>query len=255
MQQQPPQMMNIAPSFPPTAITTEQIQKYLDENKQLILAILENQNLGKLAECAQYQAQLQKNLIYLAAIADAQPPAPTVPPQVEHLSYVQQTLQMPIHHAMQQGHYMQHPQAAAAQQQPGMFGAKLPFQLSDQQQQQQHHLLHLQQQQPIQGLMGMRPIINNGMHQAMQTGLASQMAQRLVLVMAKGSLLLDMAVEIEIPKVEDSSNYDSDDIGANNANIQRIESFWSHTLNSERERERERERELQFQQCLSFTSV
>ncbi|XP_034710903.1 GRF1-interacting factor 2-like [Vitis riparia] len=163
MQQQPPQMMNIAPSFPPTAITTEQIQKYLDENKQLILAILENQNLGKLAECAQYQAQLQKNLIYLAAIADAQPPAPTVPPQ------------MPIHHAMQQGHYMQHPQAAAAQQQPGVFGAKLPFQLSDQQQQQQqqHHLLHLQQQQPIQGLMGMRPIINNGMHQAMQTGLGA----------------------------------------------------------------------------------
>jgi ethanolamine ammonia-lyase large subunit len=28
--------------------------QYLDENKQLILAILENQNLGKLAECAQY---------------------------------------------------------------------------------------------------------------------------------------------------------------------------------------------------------
>ncbi|KAL5648637.1 hypothetical protein ACJX0J_039446, partial [Zea mays] len=51
----------------------KQIQKYLDENKQLILAILENQNLGKLAECAQYQSQLQKNLLYLAAIADAQP--------------------------------------------------------------------------------------------------------------------------------------------------------------------------------------
>uniref|UniRef100_A0A0D9XU60 SS18 N-terminal domain-containing protein n=1 Tax=Leersia perrieri TaxID=77586 RepID=A0A0D9XU60_9ORYZ len=64
-----------AAAVPPAAgITTEQIQKYLDENKQLILAILENQNLGKLAECAQYQAQLQKNLLYLAAIADAQPP-------------------------------------------------------------------------------------------------------------------------------------------------------------------------------------
>jgi hypothetical protein len=35
-----------------TAITTELIQKYLDENKQLILAILDNQNLGKLNECA-----------------------------------------------------------------------------------------------------------------------------------------------------------------------------------------------------------
>ncbi|KAF0894928.1 hypothetical protein E2562_004928 [Oryza meyeriana var. granulata] len=41
-----------AAAVPPAAgITTEQIQKYLDENKQLILAILENQNLGKLAEC------------------------------------------------------------------------------------------------------------------------------------------------------------------------------------------------------------
>lgn len=27
--------------------------QYLDENKKLILAILDNQNLGKLAECAQ----------------------------------------------------------------------------------------------------------------------------------------------------------------------------------------------------------
>lgn len=68
----------------PANITTEQIQKYLDENKQLILAILDNQNLGKLAECAQYQAQLQKNLLYLAAIADAQPPTPSVRPQVPH---------------------------------------------------------------------------------------------------------------------------------------------------------------------------
>eukprot|EP00850_Spirogloea_muscicola_P008470 SM000045S16215 [mRNA] locus=s45:319258:321172:+ [translate_table: standard] len=58
-------------------ITTELIQKYLDENKQLILAILDNQNLGKLNECAQYQARLQQNLMYLAAIADAQPQAPT----------------------------------------------------------------------------------------------------------------------------------------------------------------------------------
>jgi hypothetical protein len=47
--------------------------QYLDENKQLILAILDNQNLGKLNECATYQAKLQQNLMYLAAIADAQP--------------------------------------------------------------------------------------------------------------------------------------------------------------------------------------
>jgi hypothetical protein len=29
------------------------MMQYLDENKKLILAILDNQNLGKLAECAQ----------------------------------------------------------------------------------------------------------------------------------------------------------------------------------------------------------
>ena len=54
-------------------MTTELIQKYLNENEQLILAILENQNVGKLQECAQYQARLQQNLLYLAAIADATP--------------------------------------------------------------------------------------------------------------------------------------------------------------------------------------
>uniref|UniRef100_A0A453K3P0 SS18 N-terminal domain-containing protein n=2 Tax=Aegilops tauschii subsp. strangulata TaxID=200361 RepID=A0A453K3P0_AEGTS len=75
-----------APGMPPSAgLSTEQIQKYLDENKQLILAILENQNLGKLAECAQYQAQLQKNLLYLAAIADTQPQTSVSRPQVSHV--------------------------------------------------------------------------------------------------------------------------------------------------------------------------
>ncbi|CAM6096160.1 unnamed protein product [Calypogeia fissa] len=63
-------------SYAGTTITTELIQKYLDENKQLILAILDNQNLGKLNECATYQAKLQQNLMYLAAIADAQPQGP-----------------------------------------------------------------------------------------------------------------------------------------------------------------------------------
>ncbi|GAQ81491.1 SSXT family protein [Klebsormidium nitens] len=68
--------------FPASSITTELIQKYLDENKQLILAILDNQSLGKLTECAHYQARLQQNLMFLAAIADAQPQAPQpAPPQ------------------------------------------------------------------------------------------------------------------------------------------------------------------------------
>ncbi|KAE9605767.1 hypothetical protein Lal_00025491 [Lupinus albus] len=151
---QTPQMIPVMPSFPPTNITTEQIQKYLDENKKLILAILDNQNLGKLAECAQYQAQLQKNLMYLAAIADAQPQTPTMPPQ------------MTPHPAMQQGFYMQHPQAAAMTQQPGLFPQKMPLQFgSPHQMQEQQQQLHHQQQQAIQGQMGLRPGgPNTGMH-------------------------------------------------------------------------------------------
>ncbi|KQK13366.1 GRF1-interacting factor 1 [Brachypodium distachyon] len=58
----------------PTTVTTDIIQQYLDENKQLILAILDNQNNGKVEECARNQAKLQQNLMYLAAIADSQPP-------------------------------------------------------------------------------------------------------------------------------------------------------------------------------------
>ncbi|XP_062212316.1 GRF-interacting factor 1-like [Phragmites australis] len=58
----------------PTAVTTDLIQQYLDENKQLILAILDNQNNGKVEECERNQAKLQHNLMYLAAIADSQPP-------------------------------------------------------------------------------------------------------------------------------------------------------------------------------------
>jgi hypothetical protein len=69
-------------AYASTTISTELIQKYLDENKQLILAILDNQNLGKLNECATYQAKLQQNLMYLAAIADAQPQAVQSSPQV-----------------------------------------------------------------------------------------------------------------------------------------------------------------------------
>ncbi|MQL95913.1 hypothetical protein Taro_028590 [Colocasia esculenta] len=54
--QQPPQPPHhpmpgpVPPHLSLANITTEQIQKYLDENKQLILAILDNQNLGKLSE-------------------------------------------------------------------------------------------------------------------------------------------------------------------------------------------------------------
>ncbi|KAG6386370.1 hypothetical protein SASPL_155269 [Salvia splendens] len=128
------------------------MMQYLDENKKLILAILDNQNLGKLAECAQYQAQLQKNLMYLAAIADAQPQTPAMPSQVTP------------HPAMQQGgFYMQHPQAAPMSQQQGMFQPRPPpFNNSP-------HLLQDPQLHPhnqhSQGQLGMRPVgPNNGMN-------------------------------------------------------------------------------------------
>ncbi|XP_023742320.1 GRF1-interacting factor 2 [Lactuca sativa] len=122
-----PMMPNpmMSSSFPPTNITTDQIQKFLDENKQLIIAIMNNQNLGKLAECAQYQALLQKNLMYLAAIADAQPPTPTPTPNISS--------QMgPVPHPgmpQQGGFYMaqQHPQAAVmAAQPPSGFPQPMP---------------------------------------------------------------------------------------------------------------------------------
>ncbi|KAI4385186.1 hypothetical protein MLD38_003240 [Melastoma candidum] len=160
--QQQQQMFPAMPSFPPTNVTTEQIQKFLDENKKLILAILDNQNLGKLSECAQYQAQLQKNLMYLAAIADSQPPTPTIPAQVAP------------HPAMQQGTYfMQHPQAAVMAQQQGHFPPKMqmqfgsPHQVPDPQ-------LSLHQQQAIQSQMGMRPVgPGNGLHPLSAESLAS----------------------------------------------------------------------------------
>ncbi|CAK9158230.1 unnamed protein product [Ilex paraguariensis] len=163
MQQPQHPTLNSTPPLPSNTITTEQIQKYLDENKQLILAILENQNLGKLAECAQYQALLQRNLMYLAAIADAQPQGSTLPSQMAPQS------------VLQPGNYMQQTQAAAPQQHQGVPGPRLPFQhnaLRPQDQQQQ--LLHFQQQQQLlQGHLGLRSNANNGMHQAMQPGLGT----------------------------------------------------------------------------------
>ncbi|KAL0917274.1 hypothetical protein M5K25_012325 [Dendrobium thyrsiflorum] len=125
----------------PANITTEQIQKYLDENKQLILAILDNQNLGKLAECAQYQAQLQKNLLYLAAIADAQPPTPSVRPQV-----------VP-HPAMQQG--------SPFMQQGPAFPPRPLMQFSPQQIHGQQRQLQ-SQSMPFPSHLGIRPGVING---------------------------------------------------------------------------------------------
>ncbi|KAJ6818095.1 GRF1-interacting factor 2-like [Iris pallida] len=150
MQQHHQQQMPAMGAMPPVVITTEQIQKYLDENKQLILAILDNQNLGKLSECAQYQAQLQKNLLYLAAIADSQPPT-AVRPQV-----------MP-HAGMHQG-------GGPLMQQAPMFRSHAPLQFNPQEVQEQQQLHHHPQMMPFQGHMGMRPVgVMNGMHAPMNT--------------------------------------------------------------------------------------
>eukprot|EP00252_Welwitschia_mirabilis_P022480 TRINITY_DN608_c0_g1_i2.p1 TRINITY_DN608_c0_g1~~TRINITY_DN608_c0_g1_i2.p1 ORF type:complete len:229 (-),score=65.76 TRINITY_DN608_c0_g1_i2:79-765(-) len=136
---------------------------YLDENKQLILAILDNQNLGKLNECAQYQAKLQQNLMYLAAIADSQPQQPAAPPQMAPSASVQPA-----------SHFMQHqpPQVAHS-----VLAGRLPVQYAPQQlqeqqqhhqQQQQHPLLQhqqqqLQHQQPMHGQLGMSTRGSNGL--------------------------------------------------------------------------------------------
>ncbi|KAK2970164.1 hypothetical protein RJ640_019632 [Escallonia rubra] len=73
MQMQQQQQPNMAGGFTTTNITTDHIQQFLDENKSLILKILENQSSGKAGECAENQARLQRNLMFLAAIADCQP--------------------------------------------------------------------------------------------------------------------------------------------------------------------------------------
>ncbi|WOG90903.1 hypothetical protein DCAR_0310150 [Daucus carota subsp. sativus] len=136
--------------------------QYLEENKNLILAILEHQNQGKVAECNQLQAVLQKNLMNLAAIADAQPP-PSGPPQQPPQGAM---TQQPPQGAMTQ----QSPQGAMAQQQHGGQGvSKAPKanapRSQDQLQQQQQQLLHFQQQQQqIYGQMAIRAGANNGMH-------------------------------------------------------------------------------------------
>ncbi|CAL9098753.1 unnamed protein product [Musa textilis] len=79
MQQHLMQMQPMMAAYAsPNQVTTDIIQQYLDENKQLILAILDNQNAGKADECAENQAKLQRNLMYLAAIADSQQQVPTI---------------------------------------------------------------------------------------------------------------------------------------------------------------------------------
>ncbi|TYJ42117.1 hypothetical protein E1A91_A03G066200v1 [Gossypium mustelinum] len=151
--QQPPQLMNI---------TTEQIQKYLEENKELIMAIMENHNQGKLAESASYQAQLQQNLMYLAKIADAQPQASA-----------SASSQIPPQSAIPQEQHVS-AQAAMAKQHPCFLAPKLPFHLNDQPQQQQpEQSVYLQQQQFNQPQVGLRSVSPSGTYLGVQTGMGN----------------------------------------------------------------------------------
>ncbi|XP_076804121.1 uncharacterized protein LOC143448320 [Clavelina lepadiformis] len=56
---------------PKTAVSSETIQKLLDENCHLIQCIADYQSKGKMQECAQYQQVLHRNLVWLATVADS----------------------------------------------------------------------------------------------------------------------------------------------------------------------------------------
>ncbi|XP_022897468.1 GRF1-interacting factor 3-like [Olea europaea var. sylvestris] len=117
--QQPRQMFPVMSSFPPANITTEQIQKYLDENKN-----------------PRYlnSARLSSNKLLITCLH----------------------IQMSPHPAMQQGgFYLQHPQATAMAQQPGIFPPRAPLQFNNPHpiQDQRQHLT----QQAMQAQMVLRP--------------------------------------------------------------------------------------------------
>ncbi|XP_028806746.1 GRF1-interacting factor 2 [Neltuma alba] len=172
-------MLNGDPSLASvTYLTTEQIQKYLEENKQLILTIMEGQNMGKSIEVAQYQAKLQQNLTFLAKLADTQSQAP-VPSQSSqvvmqqgqgssqqpHMAMSQQqpdVPMLPFDMKDQQQHHL-----AMSLQQPDLSTSKLPFQLNDQQQQLKQQAF-FQQQQLIQGQVNRFPGTNSGSNQSPQ---------------------------------------------------------------------------------------
>ncbi|GMP68172.1 hypothetical protein CsSME_00027881 [Camellia sinensis var. sinensis] len=127
-------------------VTTDHIQQYLDENKSLILKIVESQNSGKLNECAENQARLQKNLMYLAAIADSQPQ-----PHTMHS-------QFPSSGVMHPGsHYLQHQQAQQIP--PQSLMAASSSMLYSQQQ-----FLALQQQEALHSQLGMKSGGRSGLH-------------------------------------------------------------------------------------------
>ncbi|KAD7479857.1 hypothetical protein E3N88_02993 [Mikania micrantha] len=135
MQQHLMQMQPMMAAYYPTNnVTTDHIQQYLDENKSLILKIVESQNSGKMAECAEHQAKLQRNLMYLAAIADSQPQAPPLHSQYPQAGMMQQagSNYMQQHHQAQQ----MSPQALMAARSSMMYNQQQYSSL------QQHQAMH-----------------------------------------------------------------------------------------------------------------
>ncbi|RLN42182.1 GRF1-interacting factor 1 [Panicum miliaceum] len=119
------------------SLTGPSLAEYLDENKQLILAILDNQNNGKVEECERHQAKLQHNLMYLAAIADSQPP------QTAPLS------QYPSNLMMQPGPRYMPPQSGQMMSPQSLMAARSSMMYAH------PSLSPLQQQQAAHGQLGM----------------------------------------------------------------------------------------------------
>ncbi|KAL6493774.1 hypothetical protein OROGR_032109 [Orobanche gracilis] len=166
MQEQQQHLMQMQPmmaAYYPTNVTTDLIQQYLDENKSLILKIVENQNSGKMSECAEFeiilalervgltvlataschrnQARLQRNLMYLAAIADSQPQPPTMHSQYPSGGVGGVGILPSGAHYMQQHQQAQQmsPQSLMAARSSMFYGAQ-PYPSLQQQQQQQASL-------------------------------------------------------------------------------------------------------------------
>ncbi|KAJ6762953.1 GRF1-INTERACTING FACTOR 1 [Salix purpurea] len=135
------------------------ISQYLDENKSLILKIVESQNLGKLSECAENQARLQRNLMYLAAIADSQPQPPSMHSQ------------FPSSSIMQPGgaHYMQHQQAQQMTPQALMAARSSMLQYA----QQPFSALQQHQLQALHSQLGMSSGGSAGLHMLQNDAIAA----------------------------------------------------------------------------------
>ncbi|XP_010274861.1 PREDICTED: GRF1-interacting factor 1-like [Nelumbo nucifera] len=147
MQQHLMQMQPMMAAYNPNNVTTDHIQQYLDENKSLILKILENQNSGKLSECAENQARLQRNLMYLAAIADSQPQPPAM-----HAQYPTNTIMQPG-----SAHYMQHQQTQQQMTPQSLMAARSSMLYAQQP-------LSALQQQALHSQLGMSSSGNSGLH-------------------------------------------------------------------------------------------